>query len=584
MQNSVKNNVHRSGFDLSMRNMFTSKTGEIVPCGVFEIIPGDSAEINLSHFMRTVPVQTASFGRLRHYIDAYFVPLRLLWDKFPAWVVQTNNQYFAKSSIAAADPFTSQPYFTSDYVKSVIAAFLSGGTFDSAGLEARQTSAKLLQYLGYGDFSTPTSYEGSNTPLNVFPLLAYQKIYQDYFRFSQWEDAAPWTYNLDYILSSSQLNINTAPTQLRNYDNMFKMRYCNYDKDLFHGFLPSAQFGDEAVAGPLTGVLAGDFSHVLVPTPGSSLPNEVERTIGFTGNNPTFVQEGYKGSSSLNTPVRARSSAEFSLNDRHEDASGMWSNNSGISVLLLRQAEALQKWKEITLSGTADYKEQLAKHWNVQVSDESSDRCRYLGGIAENVDVSEVVNQNLEPTDSRADIAGMGKQASGGHIKFTNYTQDYGILMIVSHVKPIAEWSNTVVTHPLMFKHLATDYAIPEFDNLGMQSIPFQLFRLNRAGEAALDPAAPVGFAPRYFDYKTNYDRVCGEFLKTYKPWVLPVPPIPSNFPKAFNYTYFKVSPHITDDMFLLQATGSTESDLYKHSLYIDVKITRNLSYDGMPY
>ena len=34
----------------------------------------------------------------------------------------------------------------------------------------------------------------------------------------------------------------------------------------------------------------------------------------------------------------------------------------GLSILVLRQAEALQKWKEITLSGDSDYKEQISKH------------------------------------------------------------------------------------------------------------------------------------------------------------------------------------------------------------------------------
>ena len=38
-----------------------------------------------------------------------------------------------------------------------------------------------------------------NMNVNVFPLAAYQKIYQDFFRWSQWENADPTSYNFDCI-------------------------------------------------------------------------------------------------------------------------------------------------------------------------------------------------------------------------------------------------------------------------------------------------------------------------------------------------------------------------------------------------
>ena len=44
-----------------------------------------------------------------------------------------------------------------------------------------------------------------NNTVNLFPLLAYQKIYQDFFRWSQWENANPSSYNVDYFTGTSPL-------------------------------------------------------------------------------------------------------------------------------------------------------------------------------------------------------------------------------------------------------------------------------------------------------------------------------------------------------------------------------------------
>lgn len=575
----VKNNVHRSGFDLSFRNLYSSKTGEIVPVGVLETLPGDSFDINLSNFARTVPFQVASFARLRHYVDAYFVPLRLLWDKFPAWIMQTKNQYYAKSPTAAADNFSSQPYILSNGISDYMSRLSLGSrsdNWDDGGLYRPDTTRKLLQYLGYGDYNYTDSsrldpYNGLNLPVNIFPLLAYQKIYQDWFRFSQWEDAAPWTYNLDYVLSENALEVDISSNQFLQGSNFFDMRYCNYDKDLFNGLLPSTQFGDEAIASPIVGQFGGSLRMVAEGAAGHDLANIL-----------ADIDKGYNlaMNAAQNHVVKATSS--LSLDSVHPG----FENTAGLSVLLIRQAEALQKWKEITLCGSSDYQEQLYKHWNVRISDLASDRCQYLGGIADNIDISEVVNQNLAESGSDANLAGKGVLAQRGHIKFS--TNEYGIIMFVSHVKPIVEWENNSVQHPFMLRHKATDYAIPEFDNIGMQALSSLAFF--KVGQTPDDVPA-LGYAPRYFDYKTNYDRVNGAFL-TMPGWSLPhMPPLPTNDPvHLLNYDFFRVKPMVTNDLFLPQASPATESgssaesDLYYHSLMIDCKAVRNLSYDGMPY
>ena len=271
---NLKNNVHRSGFDLSRRNCFTAKVGEIIPVLCEEILPGDKWKINMREFMRTAPVQTASFGRVRQYYDFYFVPYNLLWDKWESWIMQTKQAFHAKSILASADEFPTHPYMS---MNEMLSLFTDMQDHDanyyldySAPVRVQGTTpvydgtSRLMSYLGYP--LTKSSGISGDLALNPFPVLAYQKIYQDYFRFSQWEDAAPWTYNLDYVLASDALKLKLDTIKASrsvNIPNMFTLRYCSLDKDYFNGLLPTPQYGDTAIAGPLSGMgqVAGGGSY-----------------------------------------------------------------------------------------------------------------------------------------------------------------------------------------------------------------------------------------------------------------------------------------------------------------------------------
>lgn len=596
---SVRNNVHRAGFDLSSRVCFTGKVGEMIPIKHWDLLPGDTFKIDGKSFMRTLPVQKATFGRVREYYDFYFVPYNLLWDKFESWIVQTKNAYHAKSNLAAADNFSTSPYFTDT---DIVGAYSSMGSKESqayldywhTGTDkakyAQGDMAKLLVYLGYPITLAPTGVK--DVALNPFPLLAYHKIYQDYFRFSQWEDASPWTYNLDYILSEGDLHMDISGMmsgRTGNTPTIFTLHHVNFDKDLVNGMLPQPQYGDVAIAGPLS----GDFSGLS-----AVWSNSNRQTVSFQGtahqSGREFFPLGYDASStSTGSPIDPSTSRLNGLNSSpirvNLNALGPNSQislplngsniSAGLSILVLRQAEALQKWKEITLSGDSDYKEQISKHWNVPSSQYNSYRCQYLGGFARNLDVSEVINTNLQGEDGVADIAGRGLSASNGKITFRN-NDLYGLIMCIYHAKPIVEWNSANILHPCLTKVKATDYAIPEFDSIGMQP----LLRLNIM-YAGNSPTAPAGYVPRYAEYKTDLDIFKGSFATTNANWILPhTLSTVSQTQTPLTYRAFKVPPSICDNMFVAKADNTVASDPLLNTIYFDVKAVRNLSRDGMPY
>lgn len=572
---SIRNKPSRNGFDLSFKKNFTAKAGELLPVMVKEVLPGDTFKINLKAFTRTQPVNTAAFARIREYYDFFFVPYDLLWNKSNTVLTQMYDNPQHAVSLDSSKNFVlngEMPYLISES----IANYLSTVSLNSSltdfksnyfGYDRAKCSVKLLEYLGYGNYESFLTQNWDTAPLmanvnqNVFGLLAYQKIYSDFYRDSQWERISPSTFNLDFLDGSNMdLSDFFVESFYKNY-NFFDLRYCNWQKDLFHGVLPHQQYGDTAVAS-ITPNLSGKLTLTNFSTVGTS-------PVTASGTIPT--------------------SSAFKQLDTVGD----------LSVLVLRQAEFLQKWKEITQSGNKDYKDQLEKHWGVSVGDGFSELCTYLGGVSSSIDINEVVNTNITGS-AAADIAGKGVGVANGEINF-NSNGRYGLIMCIYHCLPLLDYT-TDMLDPAFLKVNATDYAIPEFDRVGMQSMP--LVQLMNPLRSFVDASGLVlGYVPRYIDYKTSVDQSVGGFKRTLNSWVIsygnisvlkqvtlpddappiePSEPVPSVAP--MNFTFFKVNPDCLDPIFAVQAGDDTSTDQFLCSSFFDVKVVRNLDTDGLPY
>ena len=164
---------------------------------------------------------------------------------------------------------------------------------DDAGLPFSYGSCKILDLLGYGSFLSSTclakkaitaSYLGltdvddTHNPLiykspqvvNLLPLLAYQKVYFDFFSNSQWEKHLAYSYNVDYWDGTSQLNL---------VPEMLKLRYANYPKDYFMGILPSSQYGSVAVL-PALGSVVSSTRIGAFPSGSSVLGSSLQNPTG----------------------------------------------------------------------------------------------------------------------------------------------------------------------------------------------------------------------------------------------------------------------------------------------------------------
>lgn len=570
----------RNGFDLSKKNAFTAKIGELLPVYCKEVMPGDKFTIKTQAFTRTMPVSTAAYTRIREYYDFYFVPTNLLWNRYHTFLTSQGHNNMQADGIKTNNNIGDQhPYMTVYQIHQYLRRV--SGLENYFGFDRSELTKKLLDMLNYGDYYNNDDQfpQRVNAVLNPFPLLAYQKIYMDYFRNSQWEDAYSPACNINYIKGTDDLNLPISELGVEDGEplNMFDLRYCNWNKDYFMGLLPNSQFGDVA--------------SVDVESLGSDITSATGlNLLNRDGTGTVSVTSGYlTASSSRNWELPASSVAQIA------QAMGLNSTEaltSRFTILALRMQEAKQRWAEVVQSNVQDIKHQMNAQFGVDVSNAYSERCQYIGGSVSTLDINEVVNQNLQSSDSEAFIRGKGIGVHQGDIQFQSDVPGY--IMCIYHAVPLLDYAISGIARQNL-KTMRMDYAQPAFDKTGMVSIP--LIELTNSRFAENYDANPMlGYAPRYIDYKTDIDEVHGAFkYGGMDSWVAPVSddylisyldklPLYLQDLAPLNYSFFKVNPSFLNPIFLAEATSDLDSDQLLVNAAFDVKAVRNLDVNGLPY
>ena len=590
----IRNKPHRSGFDLSKRVLFTSKVGELLPVYCKPTLPGDKWHINLQSFTRTQTVQSSAFTRIKEHLDFFFVPYHLLWRNFQDSFTQiSNSSNFAQSPYADVQISDKLPFIAQ---RTLFEQVINGKTLsqtDEVGLNNLSQALKLLAYLGYADltqFSQDYIEKNKQAVINsnvqdvnvsLMPLLAYQKVYYDFYRNDQWEDNNPSAFNVDYLT-----NVTDIATQLINgryltESGMLNLHYANFAKDLFTGLLPKAQFGDASVVsssinGTASVSVSGATSSLSIATDsGSDLKtNVVSPALSHQGT-PfyPFGTEMQNDTLAIQGQVRASGNADVSK------------LSSEFTILQLRQSQALQKWKEITQCGDYNYRSQVEKHFGVKLPELMAHRCQFIGGSQGVVSINEVVNQNLV-ADNEAEIKGKGV----GSINDGNFNyecKEHGLIIGIYYAIPYVDYKVSGTSRDLITINIA-DLPVPEFDRLGFE--PFSVDELFYKSGGYY--SGFVGYAPRYYNYKTDIDEVKGAFAVSLPNWVAQYDKdyVPLGYaPNASLLPALKVRPSILDDIFGVNAAVDKSgiqinTDQLLNCVNFEVHAVRNLDYNGVPY
>lgn len=631
----LKNKTSRNSFDLSHRNLFTAKVGELLPCAVFEMNPGDTISLDSSYFTRTAPLETAAFTRLRENVQFFFVPYSLLWKYFNSQVMNMTQtaaggdvSRVASGIVDNAVVSTQMPFIDYRSIKVYLNSILKTYTDKKAGYEditlnngelRSAASAKLLQLLGYGNFPEQNMKEyqalsqtvvNNSLNLSIFRLLAYQKICNDHYTYRQWQPYDASLCNIDYLVPSRSGSLNLGPsltalssdTSKLKKLNMFDLRFSNLPLDYFNGVLPTAQFGKESVVNLNLGNASGSASVSGTTSSGTFDSNYYQSvyddkgSIVTTGGNLQVNSGALRLSDGSSSPVYVKTG----INHTHTFNGSATINtelSGNLSILALRQATALQKYKEIQLANDADFVSQIEAHFGIKPKHDA-DTSIFIGGSSSMIDINPQVNQNLADWSQSNAYKGAPTGSGSAKMKFTADT--YGVVMGIYRCTPVLDYAHVGVDRTLL-KTDASDFVIPELDSIGMQQ--------NIQGEVIMptyyksegafsdftdtDVRLSYGYAPRYAELKTSFDRYNGAFCFGLKSWVtgLNVEQLHKQLYQAGEDFHmlnavelFNCRPDLVSSIFLNTETLVTDDDNLYVGLVNMAYVVRNLSRYGLPY
>lgn len=556
----------RNAFKMSYHENFSSPVGQIIPCHVQDVCPGDYVKLDVKSFARTVPCNTAAFARMSEHVDFYFVPYHMLWRPFKQLVNPVPDVNSALSLTSEKNNSVSGvPYFTASQIASMFTNATAGSSTQYtffANLPNRPYAARLLDMLSY--YSDPNhayldngvnvDYGQDNTWLanfnaaydsswkfNPFRILAFNRILSDFYRSTDYVQSNPRRFNIDDLDSGSQI----PDERLRSLFHCIRFGDPDASVNGLYSCFPFAKWHLDRLVSVKPSQLYGSF---IDSTNTNADPGTIFQLFPTVGS------------------VQGRNSGNPSLSTTQD----------------IRVALAFEKIGRLSMSAPKTFRSQQAALFGE--SSPSCDNCtpRYLGSYDSSLDISEVTatsayeGQNSETSNYLGEVGGKGTSVNqkNGVIKFKS--EDFGVIIGVHYIVPDAEYQmNRYNRH--CCKLSRTDFFNPAFDRLGLQP--------QYRGEVVLSKGQNqqvIGLQSRYIEYKTRENEVHGNFQRgrSLQAWSIPRN---IDWTGVDGVSRFYVHPEVVDSLFKAKYDGTEVTDQFYCHYYFDQTIVQNKSAVGLP-
>lgn len=553
-RNAHRANLHRNAFDLSFTSKFTASVGMLLPCFCKEVNPNEHFRINPTMFLRTVPLNSAAYVRLKQYCEFYFVPTRLLWRSFPQFIAGTSNQY--SQQVFDGSKFPNVPFVNFGDLLSFLGN--TNNLPDSCGYSFKNGAVRLLDLLGYGiNVSNVDSLILANKTkpfkfnISPFRFLAYQKIYSDFYRNAQYESINVNAFNIDGINPASSTNPTIGPL----LTPQLYLRYRDWKKDYFNSVSPSFQ-----------GV------HFMGP--------ELS-TITFPSNSSADTHSFVPSTDASNKSYMGRVVNSYvSLSS---------TNFNNLTVANLRSAYALDKLYRLMISAKdGSYSEQMKVRFGVEAPDDEW-KSKFIGAIDAPITIADVTTTS-DTYDASSEIGaipgtlyGNGWSNSQGVIDFT--AKEHGIIMGIFSILPECDYQSDQID-AFNTKLKREDFFVPEFADLGKQPTPIYQFKFTKD----TDMSKVLGWNLRYSEYKTSIDMVHGVFNsddkfqnQSYNAWVAPRNQALSQYSNGATVSFFKALPSVLNQIMVQEYDGTEQTDQFLINAQFGVQAIRPMSIYGEP-
>ena len=493
----------KQGFNMSQKFKFTSAAGQLLPVYFDFLHPGEKIRFSVDLFTRTQPLSTAALADIDEFIDLFFVPAQKLYAPFNDLFmgisdfnsslfdvnVLENSQDYIFPYLKLNDDVWRKAANSGAFMPAVDAWVQNGQTFERYYYGAM----RLCDHLGLnpyfitapigvadvGSGSSAYNYHESIYMPSINPMYfcAYQAIYYDYYRLSNWEANDNKAYNLDMFQNNHDILANSNSAKRYAIRKWFNLHYRPWQRDYFKAVEPSPIVNSLGLAG---------FSYDWISN-GNNINPEVQ---GQQDQN-TFDEGG-------------------SLAYGGQSISSDLGESKRISTQDIKTMFAVQKMLAITGRAGKHYDDQVLAHYGFKVPRMATNEVYFLGSHHQQIHIGEVIST---ADTSEQDGSALGTIAGKGYGKAVsdviNFTAPlHGILMAIYSCVPKLNYITNIDRLHTCIERF--EFYTTELDKLGMLPI----FQYELAPTHNSLGTSRMGWQYRYMPFKCKYDRTTNAFLK----------------------------------------------------------------------
>lgn len=470
-----KMEASRTRFNRDQTILTTFDAGELIPFYVDEVLPGDTFNVNTSAIIRMTtpkyPVMDDAF------IDFYYFycPNRILWDNFKYFMGEVEEK-----------PWMPEKTYKVPEIEVI-------GTEG----EKLPREGSILDYMG-----VPTKV-ANKFKINALPIRAYVKIWNEFFRDENVENAAVFKTD-DNDTTYTDRN---ATTDQILQDAIKGGRCLPVSKfhDYFTSCLPYPQRGPEVTLpmqgnARITGFTDDKFNekaplYVNSFHDGSTNPGNIANKLY------AIAEDGTTGSAYLN--IGNGKDSSHSIVYLGADLGSV----SAATINDLRKAVAVQQYYEALARGGSRYREQVQALWDVVISDKTVQVPEYLGGGRYHVNINQIVQTSGQQTDNDTPIGETGAMSVTpiNESSFTKSFEEHGFVIGVCCVRHNHSYQQGL--ERFWSRKDRLDYYVPQFANLGEQ--PVKKKEIMLTGTATDEET--FGYQEAWADYRMKPNRISGK-------------------------------------------------------------------------
>lgn len=445
----------RSAFRIPHNYKTTFNAGDLIPVYCEEVLPGDTCICDLSAVCRELTPLTPVMDNAYIEFDAFFVPMRLVWDY--------TKQFFGENDTGVWTQ-------NSEYE-------IPTGNLNCSSDTNSISTGSLGDYFGL-----PVGISNTDeTTFNYLPLRAYALIYNYYYLNE--------TTQAPYLFSKGN-NVEFGPGLLNGYaSNPLKV---NRFPDLFVSCLREPQ------KGPNVPFLSSYLP--VIPVDASNLPEGTPTPFDNAFGNP-LRWGNLTASNSLTGTTRLNSSnIQLGTSGTEVMPANLYASTIGSGlrdINSFRIAAVTQQYYETLARFGSRYEEYILGLFGVNVPSSVIQIPQMLGAFKERLNMNQVL---ATAEGSNYTVGSTGAFSNTGVNKglFTFSSYEHGYILILCHIRTDSSYSQGIAK--MWSKKTKFDIYNPLFANIG--NVPVKKKELVFTDDDTDEQV--FGYAEAWYEYKSK--------------------------------------------------------------------------------